>query len=516
MKKYCLLLLPFLITCSSLFSQNLDTYNFIKTTINGYNVWAYDFAYDTAGNIYAAGNIEDPNTDFEETAVLKYLPNGVLDNTFGIDGVFIYNFGSEKQTARDIEIDSNGKVVITGIAIHSNTERDIFIARLTQNGTLDTSFNSNGIVSIANGYANDVHKVLISNEGKIIVGGTIATSTNTSLALIRLNDNGSYDNTFSLNGISTIDVSTIFPGATSTYVGNSIHDLHILSDGKILAFTSVNHNTMLVKYNTSGSLDTTYGAGDGMFIYNPPSGIIHYPQKFHVNNDGSVFMFIRGFCYSCNAGSGNVLYYWVFKIDANGAYDITFSDDGQYFISNISFPQTAIAVSETQEVYVGVEIYSNFEVRKLTSTGSLDTSFHGDGSWNPTEVERRKMFPYEMSVNSNNELMILGKFFISGFLDNFFFYSPLPTQNNVILSVEEAVLNGEFALYPNPTKDVFYVKNDNFSRPVTIEVYNSLGMRLFTKEISTIDNTVSLKGYASGVYYIKFSGTNTTSTILKN
>ncbi|AXG70984.1 hypothetical protein KORDIASMS9_03239 [Kordia sp. SMS9] len=509
MKKYYLLL-TFLIGVCSLYSQNLDSYNFVKTTISGFDLWSYAMTTDNAGNIYATGKTESLDTDYEEIVVIKYLPNGAIDSSFGTDGVFSYDFGSMLyQRGNDITVATNGKILITGYASVSYTHQNLFVMRLNQNGTLDTSFNTDGVFTIDNGYKNNAHKIVIANGGKIFIGGTIATSTTSQLAMLKLNDNGTYDTTFNLDGISATDI-----GNNSD--NNYIKDMDILPDGKIMTLAATGYSILLVRFTNNGELDTTFGAGDGIYEYSPGNiNYEYYASEFHINTDGTIFILATKDCVGCNPGSGSNVSRWVFKIDTNGAFDNTFSGNGEYYIDNFLSPRVAFAITDAQEIYIAVKRY-DFELRKLTSSGTLDTSFHSDGIWNTTTVDHRKMYPLEMSLDSSGELMILGKFFYPGFLDNSFIFYNGPTQNNVVLSVEEAQLDGGFALYPNPTKDVFYVKNDNINSPIAIEVYNSLGMQLFTKKLSHIDNSISLQGYASGVYYVKFSGTNTTQTILKN
>ena len=508
--KYLYSLLIFACSVCFAFSQNLDTYNFIKTNIDGYDLWNYAFTTDSTGNIYATGKLENSNTGYEEIIILKYSPNGVLDTAFGTNGIFTYDFGSMiYQRANDIEIDANGKILVTGYVAESFTHRNLFVIRLNQNGTLDTNFNTNGIVEINNGYSNTGYKIVVANDGKIFVGGTIATSTTSQLAIIKLNDNGTYDTSFNLDGISTTDIGN---GSN----GNYISDMNILSDGKIMTLANTGYSILLARFTDNGEPDTSYGDGDGIYEYSSGNANFeYYATEFHINTDDTIFMLATKFCVGCNPGSGSNTDRFIFKINASGAYDNTFNGNGEYFIDDFFSPSVSMAVSPTQEVYIAVKLF-DFQLRKLTSSGTLDTSFYGDGSWNPSETERRKMFPLEMSLNSSGELMILAKSTINTLSDDSLFYSILPEQNNVILSVDENEVNGTFAMYPNPTNDLVYVKNDKIQTAITVEIFNTLGMRLFSKEISNIDNVISLKGYPAGLYYAKILGTDTTKSILKN
>ncbi|WP_298514702.1 T9SS type A sorting domain-containing protein [uncultured Kordia sp.] len=510
MKKYYLLLTIFLIGSSPLFSQDLDTYNFIKTSVNGYDLWNYAFTTDGTGNIYATGKLDNNNTNYEEIVTIKYMPNGVLDTSFGTDGIFTYDFGSMiYQRGIDIAIDANGKILVTGYAAESFTHRNLFVIRLNQNGTLDTSFNTDGVLEIDNGYSNTAYKIIVDDNDEIFVGGTISTSTVSQLAIIKLNDDGTYDTTFNLDGISVTDL-----GNSSD--NNYISDMNILPDGKIMTLANTEYSILLVRFTDNGQPDTTYGSGNGIYEYSSGStSFEYYASEFHINTDDTIFILATKYCVGCNPGSGSNTNRFIFKMNANGAYDNTFNGNGEYFIDDFFSPRVSMAVSPTQEVYIAVKLF-DFQLRKLTSSGNLDTSFYGDGSWNPSETERRKMYPLEMNLNASGELMILGKSTLNQLSDESLFYSVLPEQSNVILSVDENEVNGTFAMYPNPTNDVVYVKNDNMQASITVEIFNALGMRLFSKEISNMDNAISLKGYPAGMYYAKVLGTDTTKSILKN
>lgn len=132
----------------------------------------------------------------------------------------------------------------------------IFIANFAafgQPGNLDLSFNPNDVGS-GQGYGFDkrVWKAVEQPDGKIILGGYFSTySGQTANQLVRVNPDGSIDNTFNIG-------SGIIPGGSS-----NIHDLMLLNDGKILVsgtfktFNGFQANRM-VRLNPNGSVDTTF------------------------------------------------------------------------------------------------------------------------------------------------------------------------------------------------------------------------------------------------------------------
>ena len=118
---------------------------------------------------------------------------------------------------------------------------------MNSNGSIDSSFN------VGTGFDNTIHSLNIQNDGKIIIAGEFSNyNNNTSNRIIRVNDNGSVDTTFSIGN-----------GAN-----NTIFTIHNQPDGKIILgglFTTFNSNTTnyLVRLNSNGSIDSTFNVGIG-------------------------------------------------------------------------------------------------------------------------------------------------------------------------------------------------------------------------------------------------------------
>lgn len=112
---------------------------------------------------------------------------------------------------------------------------------LTVAGAVITDFGS-----IDHGYS-----VTVQADGKILVAGSSYNGSNYDFALARYNTDGSLDTSFSGDGLLTTDFgSTSDNGASVT----------VLIDGKILVAGSINGDFALARYNTDGSLDTTFSA----------------------------------------------------------------------------------------------------------------------------------------------------------------------------------------------------------------------------------------------------------------
>lgn len=171
----------------------------------------------------------------------RYLPNGSLDPTFGVGGeVFNSNSGGG-----NLALQPDGKILVTAGSI----------LRYKTDGNLDTTFDGDGTVQIS---AFTPVRLAVQNNGKIVVAGNrYTTHGDPSLFwLARLNTDGSLDTAFGSNGI----VSTAFP-YTSSYIGDIViqADGKIVAVGSTYTVSSSSYNIALSRYNVDGSLDTSFG-----------------------------------------------------------------------------------------------------------------------------------------------------------------------------------------------------------------------------------------------------------------
>src|SRR5260370_33670229 len=140
--------------------------------------------------------------------VLPSDANFSLDQTYGNGGKVITSFGNNATIFRTA-LQSDGKSVVGGDASNGN-HYNWAIGRYNTNGSLDTSFGTNGIVTQDFGMDNVVHGIAIQpSDGKIVVGGadTASNSNGAGWTVARYNGtNGSLDTSFGVNGIVTTPI----------------------------------------------------------------------------------------------------------------------------------------------------------------------------------------------------------------------------------------------------------------------------------------------------------------------
>jgi uncharacterized delta-60 repeat protein len=219
---------------------------------------ALSIAIQGDGKIVVAGyTFNGGNSDF---SMVRYNTDGSLDNGFDGDGKLITSFGVSKNSEIfGIAIQPDGKIVAVGRA-YSGTTYDFALARYNTDGTPDNSFDNDGKVITPISVGDDeAHSIIIQSDGKIVLGGT--SSFANIFALARYNTNGSLDNSFDVDGIVTTSIS-------SGDVINSIAlqgDGKIVVAGKTHTGSN-NDDFALARYNTNGSLDNSFD-GDGKVIF---------------------------------------------------------------------------------------------------------------------------------------------------------------------------------------------------------------------------------------------------------
>jgi uncharacterized delta-60 repeat protein len=214
------------------------------------------------GKIVVAGSRSMAGTS-HDFAVVRYLPNGSLDNSFSGDGILTTDFQSSFDRAYDVAVQSDGKIVAAGVARSSASGDDFAVARYDSNGVLDPTFGPGGKVTVPVGAGTEgdqADSLKLQPDGKILAAGSVyVQGLDREFALVRLNSDGSPNQSFGTGG------RIITPFTTSNDIANSVA---VQSDGRILVFgfaapfDSVPTRSLAgVRYNGDGSLDTTFGSG---------------------------------------------------------------------------------------------------------------------------------------------------------------------------------------------------------------------------------------------------------------
>jgi uncharacterized delta-60 repeat protein len=212
------------------------------------------------GKLLLTGYVENPQTSFYAGVILRLNPNGSYDNTFNNTGRFNAPIllGFNIMTA--IIVQPDNKVVAAGSIIDLVSQNLIgFTLRLNSGGMLDLSYGTAGIVRLntATDKIAAITDMVRTPDGKLVLSGLDGNFSEPRI--VRLNPNGSLDNTFGTAGVS------ILAPANLNEAGEPKVELQ--SDGKILlcipALLDDNGTSeegyLLARYNAEGNLDAGFG-----------------------------------------------------------------------------------------------------------------------------------------------------------------------------------------------------------------------------------------------------------------
>ncbi len=195
-------------------------------------------------------------------AAVKCNGIGILDNGFDFDGKVATPFSSDRHaTAFAMGIQTDGKIVLAGysyVGITANYQ--IALTRYNGDGSLDLTFDSDGMVLVSTGFAlGEAFALQIQSDNKIVVAGEQYIGFDTDFMMMRFNEDGTLDNTFGTAGLYH-----------STYGGTepeALNALTILWDGRLVAAgyrgNGSGMQTVLIRCNANGTPDPTFGT-DGM------------------------------------------------------------------------------------------------------------------------------------------------------------------------------------------------------------------------------------------------------------
>jgi uncharacterized delta-60 repeat protein len=322
---------------------------------------AYAVDIQPDGKIVAAGY------DFFDCILARYNTDGSLDTSFDGDGKVSTNFGGNDH-CHAVKVQSDGKIVMAGTNF-----QDFVLARYNPDGSLDLSFDGDGIVTIDFGGTFDFAKGLaIQTDGKIVVGGAADIGgTVYDFAMARLNADGSLDNTFDGDGTVTTDFG----------FDDTVSAVAIQSDNKIVAAGSTVANAStsqfaVARYNPDGSLDSSFD-GDGRVTIAFSSGL-ETCESVVVQADGKIVL--------AGLAEINVSDFAMARLNANGTLDSSFDGDGKVTtdfagvgdgVKEVKLQQDGKILAAGTAVIGGFD--SDFAVARYNIDGSLDNSFGVNG-----------------------------------------------------------------------------------------------------------------------------------------
>ncbi len=373
----------FLLLTLSVISSFLDV-------LPSYASFSLDPTYGNGGKVITSFGIEAPATDLAlqsdgkavvvgynyngsaNWVIARYNTDGSLDSSFGTNGIVIQNFGFSN-AALAVRIQTDGKIVVAGSDQNTSTH-PWTVGRYNTNGTLDTTFGNNGIAipSINGSDQVKLTALTLQSDGKIITAGYRDYD---AAIVVRQNPDGSLDQTFGNGGIVAATLDGGFERTRS---------VTLQTDGKIVIFgDGGNADLFTYRFNTDGSIDTTFGS-NGLVTesFGASAGATYHGLAIQPT-DGKIVETAGYF-----PASGSHVRTYVIRYNPDGTHDSSFGSGGYvlnpFATVSIQDASSSLFFQSDGKIVLGGSSYDGsnqyFALRRLNADGTVDTSFGSNGS----------------------------------------------------------------------------------------------------------------------------------------
>ena len=456
----------------------------VTTLYNIYGDGANNLTIQTDGKIVVVGMSR--NSLNSDLAVLRYNSNGSLDPTFDFDGIATTSFSDGNDGALSVAIQNDGKILVAGASSIGNNNFNFAMARYNTNGSLDLTFNNDGIVTTPIGNSANGYSVALQSDGKIILGGFSSSVNNSDFTLARYNTNGSLDSNFGNNGIVITPIGNFALGLSVALENN----------GKIIlagySFNGSDYEFALARYNIctpiTFSQTNTICAGEsitvGNNIYNS-SGIYtdvltaSQSQCDSIVTTNLTILEASTFSQSPSLCSGESITVGSNIYTTTGIYTDT--------LIAANMCDSIVITNLTVNSQINTNINVNANVITASQSGATYQWINCNNENTPIAEETNQSFA---ATTSGTYAVIVAQNTCS---DTSSCFNLAPTG-----IVENSFETG-VTIYPNPSTDIINILGSSIS---TVSVLNSFGQTIIkSKGAGAID----ISKIAKGLYFIELT-----------
>ncbi len=474
-----------------------------------------------------------------------------LDESFGINGIATFGLGISYEELSGMDIQTDGKIVAVGMDAEPDYNQAI-VLRTMPDGSADNTFGSNGVVHIgalAEDISTDLFDIRIAPDGKIVACGK-TFEFGSAYLVVRLLSDGTPDNSFGINGI----VKFV---ADATAIYTKSYSLDFQSDGSIVLAGELYQNGdndwegSVMKLNSDGSVDTSFGTG-GAYILDPDDyedeivsvavdGQNRIVFTGKVRESGDQFVVGRltanglpdasfggiGYVYAIDGGygrdvivtsTGDILAVGFSPYGGTGEQDmvlVRFNDDGtldnEFGEAGIRFhelePYTTLGYQVVEmpdgtylmgSVFGDLNEYSEFMLTRYAVNGDLMTTFGNNGNVQTQglEISADDLSGIGLVVQPDGKILLSSRTNATGNGDGIIVRFMGDAANAVNETGEQSV-----SLRPNPAKDVITIKS---SMPAeSVSILDVGGKLIFTQNMTS--NIIDITSLPAGIYSMRLT-----------
>jgi uncharacterized delta-60 repeat protein len=354
--------------------------------------------------------------------------SGDLDPSFGRAGIATRDVFGHDDSADAVTITRSGEIVVAGTAAHDsldaiNPNTDFFVVRYRDDGSLDTSFGSGGVVTVDLAGQDDwLTDVVEQPDGKLLLVGTTEASGPfvESAGIVRLLPDGTRDRSFGRNGVLVIpnrafvSPDCVFPEAAT-----------VMKDGRIVVVGTGGCggedggflNVFAFRLRPDGTLDRSF-ADHGTWSASEAATDLTARAACEgtgvaVRRDGGILIGgVTGdeeFCF----GTGMLL----MRLRSDGSTDTRFADHGRLrvrFRGGGTTGAIALGLDARGRTVLAGYAGHRFALVRVLPNGRLDRSFSGDGRVTRRASARAHDYATGVAVTRGGQITISGPDYLGG------------------------------------------------------------------------------------------------------
>lgn len=330
-----------------------------------------------------------------ETGLL-ITTSGSLDDCFGADGKRITAFPSAPtNVAKGVAVDSKGRIVVAGYVLNGPVG-SFAVARFNPDGSLDPSFGNGGRQIVSFSGSALAQAVTVDAQDRVIMVG----NTGADFAVVRLNASGNLDTSFNATGKATVSFSPLSGYARAVALDANGN---IVVAGYVTDFSS-DEDFALARLTPSGTLDTTFGSSGTTTL--DLGGTSDFANAVKLDSLGRIVV--------AGNSQGTTSDFGVARLIADGtALDTTFNTTGTRIVDFDSEDvATALTVTTNDALVVAGAAVINgnaeFAIVKMSASGTLDTTFDGDGKRAIGGFSGPDAIAHAVAVDSSGRIVVTG------------------------------------------------------------------------------------------------------------
>lgn len=354
------------------------------------------------------------NRDF---ALARLNPDGSLDESFGDNGKVVQKVGRysyHRDRIRDVLFQADGKIIAVGSSYGINAASEdlsnVVVCRYNLNGTLDPTFGGNGtMIYDLSGAYDFANAGYIQNDGKIVIVGHTGYNGSGDFLIIRVNSDGSLDNSFGTGGQKKIDFGD-FDNVTSVSVAGDGR-IYIAGYTQDNAASNLKREMVICRLNSDGSLSSNF-ANNGKLIL-PLGGISSEARDLLITPSNEILVLGNS---STVTGTND---FALVKLSVDGNLVNSFGDNGKV-IANYGYHSSTsysmglqsdgkIIVSGYSDRLEGMTMKHDYIIARYSSDGLLDNGF-GENGVVASDFSRGDVITLSCTIQSDDKIVLGGSF----------------------------------------------------------------------------------------------------------